>query len=100
VGTNPPAGSKVARASQVTLQISRGNEAEVPNVVGESVSDAQRDLQRAGFRNLSLETTDVNSQDQDGKIVKQSVPAGSTADPNDEITITRGRFSEGVFGNN
>ncbi|GAA1296687.1 Stk1 family PASTA domain-containing Ser/Thr kinase [Pseudonocardia xinjiangensis] len=100
VGTNPQAGSRVARGSQVTLQVSRGNEVEVPNVVGESVSDAQRDLQQAGFRNLSLATADVNSQDQDGKIIKQSVPAGSTADPNDEITITRGRFSEGVFGNN
>jgi beta-lactam-binding protein with PASTA domain/tRNA A-37 threonylcarbamoyl transferase component Bud32 len=100
VGTNPAAGTKVARGSQVTLQISRGNEVEVPDVVGESASDAQRDLQRAGFRNINQETTDVNSQDQDGKVVKQSIPAGSTADPNDEITITRGRFSDGVFGNN
>jgi eukaryotic-like serine/threonine-protein kinase len=37
-------------------------------------------------------------------IVKQSIRAGSTADPNDSITISRGRFSPagsgGVFGNN
>jgi serine/threonine protein kinase len=102
VGTNPAAGARAARGSQVVLQISRGNEISVPNVVGESPSDAERELSQAGFREIDQEIVDVNSQDKDGVIVKQSIPAGSTADPNDSITISRGRFSGsgGVFGNN
>jgi beta-lactam-binding protein with PASTA domain len=101
-GTNPPAGSRVARGSQVSLLISRGNEIQVPNVVGDSPSDAVNALRQAGFRNIDQENVDVNSQDQDGVIVKQSIRAGSTADPNDSITISRGQFSSsgGVFGNN
>ncbi|GAA1192663.1 Stk1 family PASTA domain-containing Ser/Thr kinase [Pseudonocardia alaniniphila] len=103
-GTNPPAGSRVARGSQINLLISRGNEIQVPNVVGESASDAVDALRRAGFRSIDQETVDVNSQDQDGVIVQQSIRAGSTAEPDDSITISRGRFSPtgngGVFGNN
>ncbi|WP_433290752.1 Stk1 family PASTA domain-containing Ser/Thr kinase [Pseudonocardia sp. CA-142604] len=103
-GTNPPAGSKVARGSQIVLQVSRGNEISVPNVLGDSPSDAVDALRRAGFRDIDQEIVDVNSQDQDGIIVKQSIAGGSTAEPDDSITISRGRFSPtgsgGVFGNN
>lgn len=101
-GTNPPAGSKVARGSQIVLLISRGNEISVPNVLGDSPSEAERALRQAGFRDIEQEIVDVNSQDKDGVIVKQSIPAGSTAEPDDSITISRGRFSSGggVFGNN
>jgi serine/threonine protein kinase/beta-lactam-binding protein with PASTA domain len=102
LGTNPPAGTRVQRNSQVVLQISRGNQVRVPNVVGNSLQDAERKLQQAGFHNVSREDVAVDNQDQDGNVVEQSIPAGSTADPNDDITITRGRYSGsgGGFGNN
>jgi serine/threonine-protein kinase len=101
LGTNPPAGSRVQRNSQVVLQISRGNQIKVPNVVGHSLQDAARTLQQAGFSNINQDSVDVNNRKDDGNVVKQSIPAGSTANPNDDITITQGRYSGGgVFGNN
>jgi serine/threonine-protein kinase len=101
LGTNPPAGSRVQRNSQVVLQISRGNQIKVPNVVGDSLQDAARTLQQAGFSNINQDSVDVNNRKDDGNVVKQSIPAGSTANPNDDITITQGRYSGGgVFGNN
>jgi serine/threonine-protein kinase len=48
IGTDPPAGTAVARDSTVTIIVSKGFHA-IPDVHGQSVQDAATQLQAAGF---------------------------------------------------
>ncbi|MEY2581290.1 MAG: eukaryotic-like serine/threonine-protein kinase, partial [Ilumatobacteraceae bacterium] len=48
IGTDPPAGTTVARDSTVTIIVSRGLH-QIPDVKGQSVQDAASQLQAAGF---------------------------------------------------
>lgn len=62
VGTDPAAGTEVARDSAVQLQVSKGPEfIAVPNVSGMSVSDATATLQEAGLR-VEVLPTDAAGQ--------------------------------------
>jgi serine/threonine-protein kinase len=50
LGTDPPAGERVARGSKVTLVVSKGPDlVAVPDVVGMNYSDAYDTLTAAGF---------------------------------------------------
>ncbi|MCD2193215.1 Stk1 family PASTA domain-containing Ser/Thr kinase [Actinomycetospora endophytica] len=107
LSTSPSGGSTVAQGSKVTLSVSKGNQLQVPSIVGKSQSDALSALAAAGFSgNLQTNPTDVDDQSQDGKVLSQSPTAGSVAGPKDTITVTVGRFNGGgngtggVFGGN
>ncbi|WP_214369312.1 Stk1 family PASTA domain-containing Ser/Thr kinase [Pseudonocardia sp. H11422] len=100
VGTNPAAGQRVQKSSTVTLQVSRGNRATVPSVVGLDLDDARDELRQAGFRNIELQAQPVGDRNQDDRVLGQSVSAGQTVDPDQEIVLTVGQFAGGgVFGN-
>jgi serine/threonine-protein kinase len=47
VATVPPAGTQVPRDSEVQVQVSKG--VQVPNVAGQTVDQASRTLEQAGF---------------------------------------------------
>jgi len=104
VGTNPSAGTKVAPGTTITLQISRGNQIQVPNVVGQSASDAVQQLNAAGIRNYNLQAQQVQDGSQNNTVLSTSPSAGQTMDPDDEITVVVGRASGngsgGFLGNN
>ncbi|MDT7711042.1 MAG: eukaryotic-like serine/threonine-protein kinase [Pseudonocardiales bacterium] len=97
VGTNPAAGTQAKKGSTVTLQLSNGTQTgTVPNVQGMSQSDALKALSAAGYTNVDTQTQDVgNRTDFDGKAVGTSPGAGSTADPNQQITLYIGRATGG-----
>ncbi|MFF9620779.1 Stk1 family PASTA domain-containing Ser/Thr kinase [Streptomyces griseosporeus] len=82
----PGSGSEAAEGDTVTLTLSKGPEmVEVPDVVGESVDDAKRDLKAAGFevdedRGLLGLFGDT--------VKKQSVEGGERAPKGSTITIT------------
>lgn len=82
----PASGKKAAEGDTVTLTISKGPEMiEVPDVVGDSVDDAHRALEKAGFevdddRGLLGLLGDT--------VKKQSVEAGKKAPKGSTITIT------------
>ncbi|MEJ3658309.1 Stk1 family PASTA domain-containing Ser/Thr kinase [Actinomycetes bacterium KLBMP 9759] len=99
-GTNPPAGSTVAKGETVTLLISdgsggSGSGGSVPTVagIGLTESQARSQLQSAGFTNIKTTRQSVSSQDDDGKVVAQTPDGGSTASPNQQITLFVGRAS-------
>ncbi|AWT42716.1 Stk1 family PASTA domain-containing Ser/Thr kinase [Streptomyces actuosus] len=78
----PGSGSEAAEGDTVTLTLSKGPEmVEVPDVVGESVDDAKRDLKAAGFEVdedrglLGLFGDTVKKQSVDGG---EPAPKGST----------------------
>ena len=48
VGTDPPAGTQLARGSTVTIVVSKGLTT-IPDVAGQSVADATAQLQANGY---------------------------------------------------
>jgi serine/threonine-protein kinase len=83
---NPPAGRQLAEGDTVTLTLSKGPElVEVPDVTGDSVDDAKRTLEEAGFR--VKEDRGLLGLFGD-TVKKQSVKAGDRAPKGSTITIT------------
>jgi serine/threonine-protein kinase len=77
IGTNPPAGTSVAKGSEVQLIVSSGKEqVSVPNLYGRTQSEAMSDLQNVG---LTGTVTSVSCSDSSsaGKVIAQSPAAGS-----------------------
>jgi beta-lactam-binding protein with PASTA domain/predicted Ser/Thr protein kinase len=100
VGTNPTAGTQVQPGSQVTLQVSRGNRVEVPDLIGLEQRDAIDRLREAGFRRIEQRSRSVADESQDDRVIEQSRPAGSMVDPEEDFVIVFGDYSRGgVFGN-
>jgi eukaryotic-like serine/threonine-protein kinase len=101
VSTSPAAGSTVAQGSKVTLSVSKGNQLQVPSLIGKSRADALSALAAAGFSgNLQVNPTDVDDPTQDDKVLSQSPQAGSQAGAKDTITVNVGRFTGGGGGGN
>jgi beta-lactam-binding protein with PASTA domain len=116
VSQSPSAGSSAQQGAGVLVNVSSGpaqtkakhenkekksNEnrqqpatASVPSVVGEDAGAAASDLQSAGF---SVSTVDQPTSDpsEDGMVVDQSPPGGSSEKPNSTVTIYVGRFDSG-----
>lgn len=85
VGTQPGAGTEVAKDSTVTVLVSSGPaEVTVPDVVGDSIEDAQAALEQAGF---TVVTEQVDSDKEIGTVVRQAPKAGSKAGSGDTITL-------------
>jgi beta-lactam-binding protein with PASTA domain/predicted Ser/Thr protein kinase len=99
VGTNPAAGTQVQRGSQITLQTSRGNKIEVPDVRGLQPRDAEDQLRSLGFRRVMSVSERVDDEADDNRVIKQSVAPGTSAAPDDQIVLTFGNFPGGIFGN-
>jgi serine/threonine-protein kinase len=99
-GTNPSAGTKVAKGTTIVLQVSQGNQVTVPNVVGQNVSDAVKQLNQAGIKNYQLKGQQTTDATQNNKVVSTNPSAGSTMDPEDDIVVTVARTDSGFFGNN
>ncbi|GAA2868685.1 Stk1 family PASTA domain-containing Ser/Thr kinase [Pseudonocardia halophobica] len=98
VGTNPAAGTRVAPGTTITLQISRGNQVQMPNVVGQSVNDAVDQLRSAGIRNYQLQATQVNDSSQNNRVVQTDPSAGRSVDPDETVTLVVGQSSNGGGG--
>jgi serine/threonine-protein kinase len=98
-GTNPSAGTKVAKGTTIVLQVSQGNQVTVPNVVGQNVSDAVKQLNQAGIKNYQLKGQQTTDATQNNKVVSTNPSAGSSMDPEDDIVVTVARTDSGIFGN-
>ena len=89
---NPPGGTTVKAGSTVTLTVSRGNQAQMPNLHGLTETQALATLQRLGWTGTLHEVfTEVNDPTQVGLIVAQDVPAGTGFTRDQTITVTVGR---------
>ncbi len=109
LSTDPPAGTQVQPGSKVTMNVSKGNQAStVPDVRGQTAAQAKQTLKQAGFTNISTQTVDAGGNTQfAGRVVDQDPSAGSTADSDQQITLTiakgNGSSNNGLgdlFGNN
>jgi serine/threonine-protein kinase len=92
--TNPGPGKDVAVNGSVTLQITRGNQAGMPDLKDLSESDAKSALRDAGVRSSDIRTERASTDDptKDGRVISQSPAAGSDISKDDQVTITVGKY--------
>jgi len=77
IGTNPPAGTSVAKGSKVQLIVSSGKEqVGVPNLYGRTQSQAMSDLQTVGL-NGTVTSVSCSDSSSAGTVIAQSPSAGS-----------------------
>jgi eukaryotic-like serine/threonine-protein kinase len=95
VHQNPAPGSSVTKGTTVNLDVSNGPpQVSVPPVVGESVQQAEVELQSAGFV-VNQQPVSVSDSSQDGIVQSQSPDGGTSATKGSTVTITVGQFSQG-----
>ncbi|MCZ4121608.1 Stk1 family PASTA domain-containing Ser/Thr kinase [Streptomyces sp. H39-S7] len=88
ISTDPPAGTKRSPDAVVSIVVSKGAAVEVPDVVGESVADAQQTLQEAGLIVVLAPDkvfSDVADKDE---VAVQTPEKGTQAGEGDTVTIT------------
>ncbi|MBP2364754.1 Stk1 family PASTA domain-containing Ser/Thr kinase [Pseudonocardia parietis] len=94
VGTTPAAGTRVAKDQTITIQVSRGNQSQIPNVVGQRVDDAVNTLREAEL-SFQIQTTDVSDPSQNGVVLEQNPSGGSQSTDGQRVTLTVGQNSGG-----
>lgn len=81
VSTVPSVGSPADKNSRVNIQIGKAaTQAQVPNVVTQTVKQARQTLQQNGFNNIQF--ADGSDQSDNAIVVGQTPPQGTQADPN------------------
>ncbi|MDR7280110.1 Stk1 family PASTA domain-containing Ser/Thr kinase [Catenuloplanes atrovinosus] len=80
-------GESVPKGTTIVVEVSRGNMADVPNVVNQSVAAATALLQNAGFQVQQVPGQSVPA-DQQPKVTDQSPNANSQAETGSTVQIT------------
>jgi serine/threonine-protein kinase len=97
ISTSPSPGTKVNPGSTVNLVVSSGqppNQAQVPNVTGQTQGQAKATLTSAGFT-PQAQSQPVSDPAQNGIVLSQNPPAGTPANQGSVVTYTVGKFSGG-----
>ncbi|WJV49295.1 Stk1 family PASTA domain-containing Ser/Thr kinase [Streptomyces flavofungini] len=91
ISTDPGAGKVRKAGSAVALVVSKGRAVELPDVTGESESDARAELEEAGVK-VRIAPERVTSDEDKGTVVKQSPRGDKTVAEGDtvELTISKG----------
>ncbi|MBS6414378.1 MAG: serine/threonine protein kinase [Corynebacteriales bacterium] len=98
IRTDPAASTMVARGGRVTLIVSSGKgPIVVPDVQGMSEEAAREKLTMAGLKVASEVRRVPSDEDMADKVVKLSVPLGSTVSPSQEVTILLGTGDSATF---
>ncbi len=100
ITTAPSANSQADPGSQVAIQIGKKSQdqqqAQVPNVVGQNVKQAQQILRQAGFKNVQF--APGSDQGDNAIVAAQDPQPGTAADANSQV-ITLTTFAGGGGGN-
>ena len=76
IGTDPTAGTKVSKDTEITMQVSKGSEKiTVPNVVGKTESEAKSAITGAGLTVSTVET-EYNENYSEGQVIRQDPASG------------------------
>jgi eukaryotic-like serine/threonine-protein kinase len=90
IETTPPGGTTIDRGSTVILQVSRGREqAEVPDVVGQSEANARSEIEGAGLRVGKV--TEEASEEESGTVIEQTPAAGESVDRGEAVDLVVAR---------
>ena len=86
ISTNPPAGTSVEKGKTIVVYISTGPGAlNVPNVTGQTLSQATAVLKNAGFKVTTVAQDDTSNPA--NSVISTSPAAGTSAKKGDTITI-------------
>ena len=89
LGTEPTAGAAVPLDSPITLQVSKGNQFIMPNVVGQFWVDAEPNLRALGWTGVLVKGPDVpNSGQRTNAVVTQSPPPGAGTNRDGPLTLS------------
>ena len=88
----PAAGEEVDEGSSVTIFVSNGQVREVPDVTGLTESEAEAELDDAGF-GVSVRTRSTDQPDEDGTVLSQSPRGGVERREGATVTITVGELA-------
>jgi eukaryotic-like serine/threonine-protein kinase len=100
IDSNPPEGTNFQKGKTVTLIVSsgRGN-ATVPNLKGKTKDEAIKALEAAGLE-LGAVTEHASAEKDKGKVISQSIPAGTNVERKQKVNIVIGTGPEmGVVPN-
>jgi eukaryotic-like serine/threonine-protein kinase len=97
-GTRPAAGTTVEPGTEITLQLSNGEGAEMPDLIGKQPQEALADLAELGLVNVKLEEDRGADEDDENKVTEQSIDPGDPVSGDEQITITFGNPPGGVNG--
>jgi serine/threonine-protein kinase len=87
IGTDPPAGSSVDPAEEITLRISSGPEqVQIPDLLGMTRTGAESALSQEGLSASFQEQEDANAPA--GTVISQAPAAGQTVNPGTTVTVT------------
>lgn len=85
-------GEKLPKGSEVTLEVSLGNQFEMPSLQGKKFGDVYRELQAAGWRGTpdqlhreNKNTADLGRVDE---VAQQSIHSGEVIKKDEDITVT------------
>ena len=96
VNQDVTANSEVGAGSTVKITVSTGVEiVQVPNLEGKTEEEAKKAITDAGLT-LSAVLNEENTKKENGKVLKQSLEAGSTVEKGSNITITINKIAEVV----
>jgi serine/threonine protein kinase/beta-lactam-binding protein with PASTA domain len=88
IETDPTGGTRVDEGTAVNLVIGTGPDAiTVPNVVGLTEDEARTNLQNAGFAPGSISTREVDSLEEEGRVVSVTPDQQSQASPDGPIIL-------------
>jgi serine/threonine-protein kinase len=88
ISTDPAIGTDRAPGTPVTITVSRGTPVDVPDVVGDSVPDAQQALRDAGLKVVLAPDTVYSDVADQGTVALESPGKGSQAGAGETVTIT------------
>ena len=90
-------GNQMPKGATIELQVSRGNQLTMPNLVGQSTSQALSALRSAGWTGGTTRLTTHDQKTNDltkiNEIMTQSIPAGQAVDKDSTIDVGVGSFS-------
>lgn len=91
--TSPQAGTMVPVGSTVIVYVSTGpTQVTVPNLSGDTQSQAASQLQNAGLKG-SFTSATASSASQNGLVIAQSPSAGTTATDGSTVSVTIGQYT-------
>lgn len=94
ISTDPKAHTKRKAGSAIAITVSKGPEVEVPDVTGDSQTDATSELEDLGLK-VEIETERVHSDEDKGTVVDQSPREGQKRlAEGDTVTLTLSKGPE------
>ncbi|MEV0437472.1 Stk1 family PASTA domain-containing Ser/Thr kinase [Streptomyces spectabilis] len=95
ISTEPKPGTVRRTGTAVALLVSKGTPIEVPDVTGDSESDAREELEEAGLK-VKIAPTRVFSEEDKGAVAKQSPEPDERLAGGDTVTLTLSKGPEMV----